>query len=127
METKTFKTQEEATDFITSISDKDVTIDGYETDDGMFCVAWIENKKYIAFDGKEYTDQVWTKEDGTMIVVQDLDPEHAKNIIRMIIRKQDESYAEILESTASLTAALEALQISVNDDIPDPEEPRVLH
>jgi hypothetical protein len=87
MNTKDFTNPEEATAFI-KLLQKDNTIDVAQTTSGLFRVMWVENKMYTALDGKDYTDEVWTKEDGTMIVCQDLNLEHAKNIIRMIIRNE---------------------------------------
>lgn len=60
---------------------------------GKFLVRWMEQKKYTAQDGIEYRDEVWITSDGKMKLVQDLEPEHAKNIIRMMLRQERESKA----------------------------------
>jgi hypothetical protein len=59
--------------------------------DGKFLIQWMEHKMYTAFDGKEYRDEVWTTEQGEMKLIQDLEPEHARNIIRMMLRQEREA------------------------------------
>jgi hypothetical protein len=61
--------------------------------DGVFVIKWMEHKMYTAQDGKEYRDEVWTTYDGEMKLIQDLEPEHARNIIRMMLRQEREAKA----------------------------------
>lgn len=58
---------------------------------GKIVLQWIEHKKYVARDEKEYFDEIWTNFDGDMILVQDMEPEHAKNALRMILRQDRET------------------------------------
>lgn len=59
--------------------------------DGKFLIQWMEHKMYTARDGLQYRDEVWTTNEGDMVLIQDLDPEHAKNIIRMMLRQEREA------------------------------------
>ena len=60
--------------------------------DGVsYQVQWIDDKNYIAQDGKEYPDEVWVTKEKEMIFIQDLTEAHAKNILRMIIRQDREA------------------------------------
>jgi len=85
-----FKTQEETEKFVNSLFDEDkYVVDIHELPASKgFEVQWIEKKTYISYDGDVFPDEVWVTESGDMKFIQDLEPEHAKNIIRMIIRDQ---------------------------------------
>ncbi len=63
--------------------------------EGKFIIEWMENKMYVAQDGKEYRDEVWTTKEGKMILIQDLETEHAKNIIRMMLRQEREAKQQL--------------------------------
>lgn len=112
--TKDFSDPQHAIEFIQSIRDGNV-IDVIALPDSSFRVIWVPIKKYIA-DGVEYTDEVWTTEDGRMINCQDLEPEHAKNIIRMTLRnerkyrQQEREYLEALHNTA-----VKSLSVNTNE------------
>lgn len=104
MNTKLIHSAIEAIDFVENLAKTDNTVDVVKTVDGVYSVTWIKNKKYLSHDGKEFTDEVWTKEDGTMIACQDLELEHAKNIIRMMLRQNREQMlrnSSILEEEES--------------------------
>lgn len=60
-----------------------------DKEDVNYKITWLKHKKYTSYDGTVQTDKVWTKEDGTMIVCQDLTLEHARNIVRMLHDKHD--------------------------------------
>ena len=136
MQTKDFADPEEAIAFAKSLQDNNC-IDVLRTVDGTFRINWVENKMFTGFDGKEYTDEVWTKEDGTMIACQDLELDHAKNIIRMILRNEREQRKAQQEMMESLQQAMAQISSVVNegeegDDLPPwmtdaPEADRVLH
>ena len=99
-----FTTIEEAQTFVEGLykENKWVIKASRGTDDlGGYNVEWFEHKKYVAFDGKEYPDEVWTTEKGEMILIQDLTEAHAKNIIRMMLlneRMQTQAYSAMLDS-----------------------------
>jgi len=88
MKTEQFIDPVEALDRLKVLTEGDNTIEVYKTDDGLYQLSWVENVKYTAFDGTEYTDEVWTKEDGTMMPVQTIELAHAHNIIRMMLRNE---------------------------------------
>ena len=85
-----FKTQEEAEEFVNSLfAEEKYILDVYELPvNSGYEVQWIERKNYTSFDGTVYPDEVWVTEDGDMKFIQDLEPEHARNIVRMMIREQ---------------------------------------
>ena len=124
--------QQEAKAFAEALS-KDNHIDVLCTDDGIFHISWVPRKKYTALDGKEYEDLVWMKEDGTLILCQDLGAEHARNIIRMILRNSDRQMQELKESGEMLVAALENIKADMEaaghkiGATPDTDPTRVLH
>lgn len=74
-------------------------------------------KMYKAQDGKEYRDEAWLTADGRLIQIQDLTEEHAKNILRRVIRDQRE--AQRMVEAAMLGMAEEINSMGVNDDTPD--------
>ena len=71
-----------------------------KTDDGVE-VRWVEIKTYIALDGMEFPDERWTTKEGEMLLIQDLTPDHAKNVIRMMLR-QERNSREYLEYLAEI-------------------------
>ena len=136
MQTKDFTDPDEAIAFVKTLQENNC-VDVMKTVDGTFRINWVENKMFTAFDGKEYADEVWTKEDGTMIACQDLELDHAKNIIRMILRNEREQRKAQQEMMESLQQAMAQISSTVNegeeqDDLPPwmtdaPEADRVLH
>lgn len=85
------------------------------TKTGEYIVCWVEHKTYKSFDGKEYHDEVWTNEAGEMTCIQDLEAEHAKNILRMLLRNER-------EQRSILRAALEQVAASISAEIDEQEE-----
>lgn len=65
-------------------------IDWVTTESGTIEVQWIEQKTYVAHDGEVFPDEAWLTKDGELLLVQDLSAEHAKNVLRMIIRQDRE-------------------------------------
>ena len=87
MQTKKFTDMVAAREFGLALFNNGFVVDAMTNADQTISVNWIMPKKFInVMDNVEYTDEVWIKEDGTMINCQDLDLEHARNIIRMIMR-----------------------------------------
>jgi hypothetical protein len=129
MNTKDFTDPDQAIDFVKGLQENN-TVDVLKLIDGTFRINWLEHKKYTTYDGKEYSDEVWTKEDGTMIACQDLELEHAKNIIRMMLRQDRERRAMEAQLYEQMQSALSSLVVEdddeeLEDDVPD--TPRVLH
>lgn len=120
MQTKIFIDNTAAAEFIKELAETDNTIDIFKNKDGTYTVNWIPNKKYIAHDGKEFTDEVWTTLDRRMIHVQDLEPEHARNIIRMLLRNE----RELQQKTDAMLEQLTSLITDIEDI---PVENRTLH
>ena len=65
-------------------------------------VQWREHKTYKAFDGKEFPDEVWLTEDNRLFLVQDLEPEHCRNILRMMLRQEREAKASLEQLSSHL-------------------------
>ena len=124
---KEFSSPVLAQQFIDELNKGNVVIDAIALDGNRWKICWVENKKYTAVDGKVFDDEVWVTQDGTMIVVQDLELGHAHNIIRMMIREQ-RAQSELLKS---IQDAFSASQVEDNEDnFPGTEmvaDPRVLH
>jgi hypothetical protein len=57
---------------------------------------------YTSLDGKVWPEETWITEDGRKILVRDLEPEHARNIIRMILRNERIQTAEYNQMIAAL-------------------------
>ena len=122
MNTKDFASQDEAMAFAETLK-ADHAVDGFVQPDGTYRVSWIKNKKYTEYGtGAEHIDEVWVKEDGTMIVCQDIDHAHAINIIRMLLRNQRHRIMIEEEIIAQLQEAMEF----ASDDI-DADTKPVLH
>jgi len=94
-------------------------------DKNGYSVEWHPKKFYTAQDGKTYDDEVWITESGEMKFVQDLEPEHVRNILRRILRKE----REFRKSLNQLIGALAEEESMMPDDIMDIPEPqsRTLH
>ena len=111
MEIKDLNTAEEALEFAQKLHADDNSVDLVKTVDGLYRVRWIKNKKYITYDNKEFTDEVWMTEKEELICIQDLTEAHAKNIIRMMLRNQrqaQQTAAAMLESLSAIAGALES-------------------
>ena len=135
MQTKEFTDPDEAMEFCRTLQ-ADNCIKVSQQAGGVFRVNWIANKMQKLASGEEVIDEVWTKEDGTMIVCQDLELEHAKNIIRMILRNEREQRRVQQEMMEALQQAIGQISDAQNSDdedgqgwsvVTDPEINRVLH
>lgn len=60
-------------------------------DNNGYLVQWQEHKTYKAYDGKEFPDEAWLTEDNRMLLIQDIEPEHCRNILRMMLRQEREA------------------------------------
>lgn len=100
-------------------------------DNGGFNVQWMEHKNYTAYDGKEFRDEIWTKENGDIMLVQDIEPEHCRNILRMILRQEREAAAAIASIAEKLYGSAGAVgEFDTEDDFTrdiSTDVPRVLH
>ena len=99
---KEFKTFSEVEAFVNPLfAEKKWAIAVGELKDGSgYEVRWIEHKFYTARDGNSYPDEIWTTLDGGIKCIQDLEPEHARNILRMLLRNgraQDDAIQELIK------------------------------
>lgn len=85
-----FDTVDKADEFVAKLYDeqKFVINARHLPDSSGIEIQWIEHKPYKAHDGKEFFDEVWVTEDGEMKLIQDLEPEHARNVLRMLLRQE---------------------------------------
>ncbi len=121
MNTKDMVLEEEALALAKSLTEDDNTVEIAKTTNGSFRITWIKNKKYTSWTGHEHTDEVWTTENGTMLAIQDIGLDHARNIIRMMLRNN----RKFMQSTITqLTEGLDDL-ITAYDS--KEEQPRTLH
>lgn len=123
---KEFKDKAEAEQFYDALcAEKKYQFDAYTLPDGEgYGLQWIETKEYTAHDGKTYPDEVWLTEAGDLVLVQDLSEAHARNILRMMIRK-DRAAFELVTNLMSSGA------LGNGDDedlsMEDAEIPHTLH
>ena len=91
-------TLEEAQEFVKPLLDERKWVIGVQqlVKDGPYHVQWQEHKMYTAMDGREFRDEIWKTEDGRLILVQDLEVEHCRNVLRMLLRQEREQ-AEVVE------------------------------
>lgn len=95
-----FSTIDEVEEYIMGVpSEPKLIFDIFQKIDGKYLLRWQEQKYYVAQDGQTYPDEVWITKEGKSVQVQDLDVEHLRNVLRMIIRndrKYEESLKELL-------------------------------
>lgn len=92
---KHFDSYKEMKEFLNSLlGETKYVVDINKTEDDSYDVQWKEHLTYIAQDGKVYPDEAWMTKNGELKLIQELEEEHAKNILRMIIRKEREVLAQ---------------------------------
>jgi hypothetical protein len=136
---QTLKTFEEVQALIDGLmEEKKYAIDIQELGDNAgYIVNWQETKMYTAMDGKEYPDEFWITKDNDMLLVQDISPEHCRNILRLLLRNNREMEVAMSEFRAHLVEVVAGAVSPVgedndNDDIPGgnyivPPAPHTLH
>jgi hypothetical protein len=128
---KHIDTYEEVEAFVTPLSaEGKYVIDVQELPNNKgFLVQWMEHKFYTSYTGQEHRDEIWTKENGDIMLVQDIEPEHCRNILRMILRQERETAAAVQEIAARLYDSLGELGEAEDDFSKDisSDVPRVLH
>lgn len=87
---KKLMSESEAQEFLENLAEEGRYVAMAQPVGNQFEVQWIEQKNYTAIDGKEFPDEVWVTKEGEMKLIQDLEAEHARNVIRMLIRRQRE-------------------------------------
>ena len=126
MRSKTIEGLNNVRDFIHELcEDETVVVDFSETSEpDTYEVRWVNRKKYISFKNEELDDEVWCTVDGKLIVCQDLEAEHARNIVRMMIKSSREMM------NMSFEDVVQQLNDIVEDagiEIPQKSTTRVLH
>lgn len=107
MQTQTFPTPDEAIAFATELQNKGFIVNAHQLSNGTSIVRWIPKQKYIDHDGVERDEEVWVTRDNGLINVADLSPEHARNIIRMILRQDREAQQAYNNALTQIADALE--------------------
>jgi hypothetical protein len=101
-----------------------------QLEDKSFSVQWIERKMYTAQDGQSFPDEIWTTKEGEIKCIQDLEPEHARNVLRMVLRNERKRSAAVDELTKAIMVSIETGE-DLDDVMPSLEpqkkEPKVLH
>lgn len=82
---------------------------------GGYEIQWIEQKSYTALDGVSFPDEVWTTIDCDMVLVQDLEPEHCRNILRMLLRQE----RKLLEAATTEMCNTLFGEVGLNEDALD--------
>jgi hypothetical protein len=113
-----FKTEDELNAFAKPLlEEKKYVMQASENTDGTFTLQWMEHKSYTTTEGNTFPDEIWTNKEGEMIHIQDLSPEHARNIIRLIIRNGRERRAMMEEVLGQVLGNLQ------EDSTEETEEP----
>ncbi len=115
---KVFNSTEEVEAFVNSlIAEQKYVIDVKNpTDTEGYVVQWLESKNYTSIDGKEYPDEVWMTQDERFFLIQDLEPEHCRNILRMILRQERADSNGMADFARSLVQSLQENTDDEDDD-----------
>lgn len=125
-----FKTYEELEAFVNPmLAEEKYVMDIRPLPDGAgYSVQWQEHKTYTAFDGKVFPDEVWITEDDRMLLIQDIEPEHCRNIIRMMLRQERQARAALESITEQLYEEINKMQSDMElNSTESSEEGRMLH
>ena len=116
---KEFDSYIDAEEFVRKLFAEDKwAIAAQPTGEGEKCsVHWIERKTYVSHTGETHSDEVWVTIDNKMILVQDLEAEHARNIVRMMLRQEREAKARL-----AVLADLVEAAMGDNLGLPDADE-----
>jgi hypothetical protein len=109
---KELKTIEEAQSFVDALyKEEKYIIEVLQlAGDSGYAIQWQEHKSYTAYDGKVWPDEVWRTEDGRLLQIQDIDPEHCRNILRMMLRQEREAEARLKVLTDTLRSTMDAMK-----------------
>jgi len=111
---KELKTIEEAQAFVDALyKEEKYIIEVLQLTVGGYAVQWEEHKSYTAYDGKEWPDEVWRTEDGRLLQIQDIEPEHCRNILRMMLRQER-------KAASRLQALMDAVRADLQEGSEDP-------
>jgi len=111
---KELKTIEEVQAFVDALyKEEKYIIEVLQLTVGGYAVQWEEHKSYTAYDGKEWPDEVWRTEDGRLLQIQDIEPEHCRNILRMMLRQER-------KAASRLQALMDAVRADLQEGSEDP-------
>jgi len=118
---KEIGTIEEAQTFVDALyKEEKYIIEVLQLAVGGYAVQWQEHKSYTAYDGKVWPDEVWRTEDGRLLQIQDIDPEHCRNILRMMLRQEREAEARLKALTDVLRETMDAVAADLQAGSEDP-------
>jgi len=115
METKDFTEYHTALEFVKNLPQDKYVVDLCKMSETQYRVSWLHHKKYTTYDNEEYNDEVWMTEHGRMIHCQDLTPDHAKNIIRMMLRNARDMGNQLIDLELAAKSALADLRSRAED------------
>lgn len=125
---KDVDTIEEAQALMESLyAEKKFIIEVLQLAAGGYSVRWQEHKFYKSLDGKEWPDEVWRTEDGRLLQIQDIEPEHCRNILRMILRQEREAEAKLAELESAFAEALDKIYEGMESEDQNPSVKPVIH
>jgi hypothetical protein len=128
LEVNTFEEAVIKTEELIAAGDKFVDVS--QLPGGNFEIRWLDLKQYTAHDGKSYPDEIWDTQDGVILNVQDMSPEHARNALRMILRNTRayrEKWKELTESIENMFSAVPTDDEDGPSDIPSSESNHTIH
>lgn len=112
---KEISTIEDAQNFVDALyKEEKYIIEVLQLAAGGYAVQWQEHKSYTAYDGKVWPDEVWRTEDGRLLQIQDIDPEHCRNILRMMLRQEREAAERIRDLAEMMKGAMTNLRDSMS-------------
>ncbi len=118
---KEIDTIEEAQSFVDALyKEEKYIIEVLQLAAGGYAIQWQEHKSYTAYDGKVWPDEVWRTEDGRLLQIQDIDPEHCRNILRMMLRQEREAEARLKVLTDVLRETMDAVKADLQNGDEDP-------
>lgn len=83
---------------------------------GDYLIQWTEHKKYTAQDGKEFLDEVWTNKEGEMMFIQDMETEHVRNVVRMLLRNNRRVIEDMDKTIKSMTESIMSGEFDDEED-----------
>jgi len=123
---KTFINVDEAERFIKDLVSEEKYVINIQPTNDTIQLEWQEHKSYETLDGKTFPDEVWITQDNRMFLVQDLEPDHCRNILRMLLR-QERMAREKMEDLANHVSEIMADMETLEDDTEVVPANTVLH
>ena len=128
---KEFNTIEELCEYVdTNIPAEKYIIDIQPLpDNSKFLLRWQEQKYYTAQDGKTYPDEAWLTIDNKLVQIQDIELEHCRNILRMLIRRERNLQEQWKEAVTNFTNLIGEIKEELNQstDNADSTPKHILH